>query len=128
MVTIGAWALRDVATFFEAYQHPKDLGNRAAELARHVAFCESRRLAGEQLQYIQAFLKSWCRVPSGRFRRLCLHRLLNPTTVRVNANGNDADGINESSCSLGPLTPARRIVEILSHFENFLTKAQKLAY
>src|SRR5258708_39667277 len=80
MVTIGAWALRDVATFFEAYQHPKDLGNRAAELARHVAFCESRRLAGEQLQYIQAFLKSWCRVPSGRFRRLCLHRLLNPTT------------------------------------------------
>jgi len=45
----------------------------------------------------------------------------------VNANGNAADGINESSCSMGPLPTARRIVEMVSHFENFLTKALKLA-
>src|SRR4029077_6060933 len=92
MVTIAVRALRNVSTFFEAYQHPKDLGNRAAELARHVAFCESRRLAGEQLQYIQPLLKSWCRVPIGSFRRLCLHRLSNPTIVRVNANGRPPGG------------------------------------
>src|ERR1700746_325213 len=99
MVTIAVGALRNVATFFEAYQHPKDLGNRAFELPCHIAFCESRRLAGKQLQYIQAFLKSWSRVPTGSFGRLCLHRLSNPTTVTVDANGNDADGINESSSS-----------------------------
>src|SRR5258707_15112822 len=81
MVTIAVRALRNVSTFFEAYQHPKDLGNRAAELARHIAFCESRRLAGKQLQYIQAFLKSWCRVPSGSFGRLCLHKWSNPTQM-----------------------------------------------
>src|ERR1700741_3409257 len=74
MITIAVRALRNVATFFEAYQHPKDLGNRAAELACHVAFCESRRLAGKKLQYIQAFLKSWSRVPAGSLGRLCLHK------------------------------------------------------
>jgi hypothetical protein len=40
----------------------------------------------------------------------------------VNANGDDADGINESSVALAPLPTARRIVEMVSHFENFLAK------
>src|ERR1700686_1105621 len=119
MVTIAVRALRNVATFFEAYQHPEDLGNRTAELACHVAFCESRRLAGEQLQYIQAFLKSWSRVPTGSFRGLCLHRLSKPTTVfGVNANVNDADVSTNPPVALVPLWTARRIVEMLSHFEN----------
>jgi hypothetical protein len=45
--------------------------------------------------------------------------------VRVSANGNDADSVNESSCSIGSLPTdraARRIVEILSHLEKFLEK------
>ena len=36
--------------------------------------------------------------------------------------------VNESSCSIGSVAGRPRIVEILSHFENFLTKAQKVAY
>jgi hypothetical protein len=41
----------------------------------------------------------------------------------VNANGDDADGINESSRSVGQLPTDRRIVEMLSHSEDFLTEA-----
>src|SRR4029077_11860064 len=81
MVIVAVRTLRNVATFLEASKHSKDLSNRTAELPCHVAFCESRRLAGEQLQYIQAFLQSWSRVPTGSFRRLFLHRLSKPTTV-----------------------------------------------
>src|ERR1700746_1481490 len=101
MVTIAVRALRNVATFFEAYQHPKNLGNRAAELPCHIAFCESRRLAGKQLQDIQAFLKSRSRVPTGSFRRLFLHKLSKPTDW-VGVNTTDQDAVVSNSCSIGP--------------------------